>query len=213
MTFLELQDAVALKLQDASPEIVATIKDKINESIQEIAEEVNLPSLKLLGSVSTVVSQAWVNIKTSIPLFSGKLSYVGTSSGSIGIYEGGLEELVFNYPVMTDTGDVEYCTLEGDILWYAYIPATATTLTVVYRAIPATLVNDGNVPVDIPLYLHNGLIVNKTCAKLFDLIEDGIETPKVNTQACLALYESSLASLRAWLSRRRINKSGSFWCD
>jgi hypothetical protein len=211
MTFLELQDAVALKLQDASPEIVASIPDKINESIQEIAEEVELPSLKLLGSVSTVVSQAWVNIKTSITLFSGKLSYVGTSSGSVGIYKWGLEELVSNYPTMTEAGDVEYCTLEGDILWYAKIPTTATALTVVYRAVPATLVNDGNIPTDIPYYLHNGLIVNKTCAKLFDLIEDGLETQKVNTQACIALYDKAVISLRAWASRRRINVGGSFW--
>jgi hypothetical protein len=211
MTFLEIQDAVALKVQDASPELVANTKDYINEAIQQIADEVNLPSLKSLGTVLTVLSQAWVNIKSTITLFSGKLLYVGTSSGGIDIVNGGLEYLAQEYPDLTLTGDIEACTLEGDILWYAPIPSVATSLTIVYQALPATLVSDGNIPSDIPSLLHRDLIVNKTALVFYDHIEDGIEGLKVNKNSAEVDYERALNKLRAWIMRRRVNLTKGVW--
>jgi hypothetical protein len=211
MTFKELQDAVAADVQDTSAVIVAKIPAAINEAVQQIAEEVILPSLKCVGTVTTSTSLAYVNIKSTIPLFSGKLRYVGTSDGRIKILDGGIEELLVAHPDMTEVGDIDCVAHEGDILWYAKIPSVAKTLTLLYQAVPATLVNDGDIPTDLPLYLHHGLIVNKTKAVLYDSIEDGIETPKTNTSAALALYSTFFIQLGTWVSRRRSNVGNSVW--
>ncbi len=211
MTYEELNDATAVKVKDTSPKFVAMIPDAINEAVQQIADAVTPPSLKAMGTVYTVVSQEWVNVKTTLTDFSGKLLYAGTSSGKIGFYDGGLEALLAEYYSLDADGDVEAVALEGDILWYYKTPLVATSLTLVYCKVPPLLVSPGDIPVCLPSMLHRDLIVNKTAAIIYDHIEEGLEGEKVNTKACLELYAAAEARLNAWFAKRRSNVSRSVW--
>jgi len=211
MTYKELQDAVADKVKDTSSFITAMIPNVINEAIQQIVDEVPMPSLKRVGTVSTVVSQEWVNIKSTIPSFSGRVLYVGTSNGQIPIADGGLEQLLSSYTTLIATGDVEVVAIEGDVLWYYKTPAAATSITLVYYASPTVLISDGDVPSDLPEMLHRDLIVNKASAIIFDHIEEGIEGNKVGMASCLAQYKTAEMQLRSWLYKRRSSVTRSCW--
>jgi hypothetical protein len=211
MTYKELQDAVAAKVLDTSPTIVAMIPDVINEAIGQIADEVPLPSLKSLGTITTVVGQEWVNISSTITNFSGRLLYIGTANGGITVVDGGLEQLVQSYPKAGESGDIGAVALEGNILWYRNTPTVATTLTIVYYKEPALLTSDSHVPSDLPWMLHRDLIVNKASSIIFDHIEEGLEGNKVNMQSCLGQYEIAKNKLSAWLHKRRLNVGRSVW--
>lgn len=211
MTYKELQDAVADKVKDTSASIVAMIPDVINEAVQQITDEVPMPSLKLVGTVSTVVSQEWVNITSTITSFSGRILYAGTTDGELTVMDGGLEELYAKYYDLDEDGDLEAVALEGNILWYYKTPATATSITLVYYAYPTTMIADGDTPSDLPSLLHRDLIVNKAASIIFDQIEEGVEGEKVATASCLSQYNAAVLRLRGWLNRRRPNVGRSYW--
>ncbi len=212
MTYKELQDAVAEKVKDTSTAIAAMIPDIINEAYQQITEDVTLPGLKAVGLVNTVVAQEWVNIKSTITDFSGKLLYVGTKAdGPITIVDGGVEQLYQTYYDLDADGDLEAVAQEGDVLYYYKTPATATSLVIIYYRTPTTMAADGDTPSYLPDLLHRDLIVNKSSAIIFDHIEEGMEGDKVNTRSCLAQYEIAKAKLSAWAHRRRPNVGRSFW--
>jgi hypothetical protein len=139
------------------------------------------------------------------------LKYVGTSEGSYKILDGGLDELISIYPSLAVEGDLVHFALEGDILWYQQIPTTATSLTLIYYAVPDTLTDGSDIPTDIPEVLHRDLIVNKSCEILFDLIEDGVNVQKVNTLECRGKYEVAVGKLQSWVSKRRGSVGRSFW--
>jgi len=211
MTYKELQDAVADKVKDTSSFIVEMIPNVINEAVQQIVDAVPMPSLKLVGTVSTVVSQEWVNIKSSISSFSGRLLYAGTSTGQLCILDGGVTEMLERYNDLDVDGDLEAVALEGDVLWYYKTPTSATSITIIYYATPTEMIADGDTPSDIPEMLHRDLIVNKAAAIIFDHIEEGIEGEKVGMLSCLNQYREAELRLRAWLSKRRSNVGRSCW--
>lgn len=211
MNFKELQDAVADKVQDTSSAIELSIPYRINEAIQIICEDADISSLKAVGAVNTVLSQAWVNVSTTYPTFGGKVTYVGTVDGKLRYLDGGLDALLEEYPDLTEEGDVEVCTLEGNILWYMPIPTAVTQLILVLRNIPTTLTADTDIPTDIPVFLHRSIIVPKAAQLIFSDIEDGIDGPKVNTDAMELAYLKAFGQLLAWASKRKTCVGRSKW--
>ena len=207
MNYLELQREVKTVISDASPTILVSIPDMVNEAIQLISEETYLPALKTMFTVTTNTSAAYTTVPSS---FSGKLTYVGTSDGEILIKQS-LEELLREYPALDEVGDVEAVVLEDSVLWYQGIPSTETTLTCVGYNTPTALVNDTDTPDSIPEYLHRGLIVNKVAMICYNIIEDGMEADKVNTKLFESLYQQSIIKLCEWVSRRRVNKVAKAW--
>lgn len=207
MNYSELQREIKTVVSDASPTILVSIPDMINEAIQLIAEEAYLPSLKTMFTVTTNTSVAYTTVPTA---FSGKLTYVGTSDGEITRYNN-LEELIREFPTLDEVGDIEGVTLEGTVLWYQKIPSAATTLTCIGYNSPVTLSNDTDTPDCIPEYLHRGLIVNKTAMLCYNIIEDGMEAEKVNTRLFEGLYQKHVIKLGEWVSKRRINKVVNAW--
>ncbi len=207
MNYSELQREVISVVADASPSILVSIPDMINEAVQLISEEAYLPSLKTMFTVTTNTSVAYTSVPST---FSGKLLYVGTSDGEIRRYNN-MEEIVREYPALDEVGDVEAVALEGSVLWYQKIPSTETVLTCIGYNSPATLVNSTDTPSDIPEYLHRGLIVNKTAALCYNIIEDGMESDKVNTKLFESLYSMSIIKLSEWVSKRRVNKVVNAW--
>jgi hypothetical protein len=208
MTFGEMIREVKTEIKDANPNILLSLPDYINEALSWVTAEYTLPSLKKYSTVNTVVSQAWLSMPTG---FNGRLIYVGDSDGEIQIIDGGIQELLRLHPALADVGSVTEVAIENSTLWYQAIPATATTLYVVYREDPDELVNSTDTPTCLPTYLHRGILVNKACALAYSVIEEGITGDKTNTMFYEGKVQQSIAQLNKWISQRRSNVSHSIW--
>jgi hypothetical protein len=208
MNFSELKRELVAVVQDASPEMLVSMPDLLNESVQQIAEEIKFPELKQITSVATSTSTYYVNMTST---FSSRLKYAGNSTGEYVILDT-LEELIQLYPGLAESGsDVDYVVLEGSILYYQPIPTTSVSITCIGYHVPDTLVNDADTPSFIPDYLHREAIVNKAAALAYNIIEDGADGDKVNTKVFTGLAEIGLNKLRAYVSRRRKVTSSSMW--
>jgi hypothetical protein len=196
--FSELQREVGSIIQDASPDILVSIPDFINEALGQVADETYPPGLKSSFTVTTVLGTAYTSLPSD---FSGKLSYAGTEDGAVTIY-GSLETLLEEYPKLDEEGDINAVVVEGSSLYYQPIPATETTLTLVGYFSPDELVNDTDTPTCIPSFLHRELLVYKAAELAYTIIEDGVEGRKVNTEMYHGLYQNGLAKMSAWASRR-----------
>jgi hypothetical protein len=209
MDYSEIQREVRSGIQDASPELLASVPDIINESIGSIAEEIQFPSLRVIEPVTLGTSLYYVNMPSR---FSGRMTYCGNSDGAKIILSGGLTELMELYPGLTETGTVVHVALEGNILYYQGIPSVAEVVLCLIYKTPVELVNDTDTPSDIPLHLHRSTIVNRTLEKCYSLIEDALDDKlKPNTHHWAGEAEKGLNELRSWMSRRRINLSRSVW--
>lgn len=188
----------------------------INNTIKRVADEVNLPSLKGINTVDTVVGQNYASLTGISNGFSGRLG--GFATSDITIYQT-LEELIATYsPDIDQVGAVEGVALEGTILWYQKIPTVAQTLTFIYYQNPTVLSTASSTPpVDIHESLHRSLFVNGTAFYLYDLIEDGIEGEKVNTKSHywqafdLDNKNSGLVKLKESLARKKYHRISSIW--
>lgn len=209
MNFIELQRELKTLIQDASPEILVSIPDYINEAVQQIAEDIKFPELKQVSSVTTSISTYYVNMPTG---FSSRLVYAGNSLGEYTVLDGGVEELIRLYPTLADTGDIEYVTLEGSVLYYMPIPTAAATITCIGYHVPSTLSADSDTPSFIPSYLHRNSIVNKAAELAYIVIEAGnAEVEKVNSSIFRKLATDGINQIRAYISRRRPVLSTSNW--
>lgn len=211
MNFSELQREVKSIIQDASPEILVSIPDYINEAIQQIAEEVRFPELKQVTSATTSISTYYVNMAST---FTGRLCYAGDSDGEFKVLDGGIEELIRLYPSLAEIGDLQHLTLEGGILYYQPIPAVAKVVTCIGYKLPDTLVNDTDTPSFIPSYLHREAIVNAAVAVAYTVIEgSSVDENKINTKLFTGLANMGVDRIRAYVSRRRPVLSTSNWSD
>jgi hypothetical protein len=208
MNYSELQRELKAIIMDQSPKILLMVPDLINEAVQNIAEEVKFPELKQVSSVTTSISTYYVNMPAT---FSSRLKYAGNSDGEYTVLDGGVEELIRLFPTLAETGDIQYVTLEGNILYYQPIPTVAETITCIGYHVPATLVNDTDTPSFIPEWLHRESIVNTAAILAYNSIEDGVEGDKVNTKVFMGLAEVGLNKVRAYISRRRPVVSTSNW--
>lgn len=209
MDFGELQRELKTLVQDSSPEILVSIPDYVNEAVQELAYEIDFPTLRSIATVTTSTTYYYVSMPSG---FSGRLSYCGTSDAECDILSGGLPHLVELYPSLDDTGDVVAVALEGDVLYYQGKPATAVSLTCILYSNPSVLVNDTDTPSFIPSYLHRDAIVYKAAAKAFTAIEDALELKtKPNTSYYESLALNGKYKVMIWLSRRRVNVGRSIW--
>jgi len=209
MNFSEMQREVKSLIQDASPEILVSVPDFINEAVQQIAEDVKFPELKQVTSVTTSISTYYVNMPTG---FSSRLRYAGNSDGEYTVLEGGVEDLIRLYPALDESGDIEYVTLEGSVLYYQPIPTVAEAITCIGYHVPATLSADTDTPSFIPSMYHRSAIVNKAAELAYTMIEAGnAEAEKINSSIFRALAEDGLNHIRAYISRRRPVLSTSNW--
>jgi len=208
MTLEEMIREVKTEIKDANPNILLSLTDYLNEALSWVASEFTLPSLKKFNTVTTVVSQAWLSMPSG---FNGRLIYVGDAEGEIQIVDGGIQELLRMYPDLSDEGSITEVAIENSTLWYQAIPATATTLYIVYREDPDELVNSTDTPTCLPTYLHRGILVNKACALAYSVIEEGITGDKTNTMFYEGKVQQGIAQLNKWISQRRSNVSHSIW--
>ena len=215
MNRLEIRTEVENLVQDASFD--DTLDSYINQCILYTGAQVDIPALKRIDTVDTVLSQAYVNLMSLYGGFSGKLRRVKNADGDAITIYANLELLMDEYPTMIEEGDVEAVALEGSTLWYHKIPSTVEVLTLLYYCDPAVPTTDSGTPSDFPAHLHRSLFVHGTAWIVFDQIEDDTEEAKVNTAAQFGLSfnesnrHSGITKLREWLAKTRRHNISSSW--
>ncbi len=218
MNLEEIRDEVILIIQD--PDYDEDEIDKyINQALLYTADLVNLPDLKSVESVDTVLSQNYVNLSSITGGFSGVLRRVVKEG--VKIYPT-LEQLASDYVGNWDeAGEVEATCLEGNILWYQKVPAVAESLMLILYKSPAVLEDNTDIPSNIPTALHKPLLVNGASHLIFNEIEDGIEGEKINTtvQFRFSFNEnnkhSGIIKLKEHFAKRRVHHimSESGWAN
>lgn len=194
-----------------------TIDRYINDNLAFAAGLVNLPSLKRIDVVETVVDQAYVSLTGVAPNFSGVLRRVKKSDGSEPAVYPDLERLMDDYSNMEVEGEVEAIALEGSVLWYQKIPSVPEALTILFFENPSSLSKDDDEPADFPGHVHRKLFVHGTAFNIFDRIEDGVEGDKINTKHHFyhsfdeRNRDSGIMKLREWLARTTPHHISSVW--
>lgn len=205
MNFGQLQTEVQLLLQDWSDDIVSRIPGAVNEALAYAAGEVDIPSLKLVTSVDTVVDQAWATMPVTS---AGKLLYVSYGSNTEVDIMPSLTDLLVDSPGLDEAGEVESVALEGNVLWYRKIPETATTLLILIYRKPTTLSGSTDTPDIIPDHLHRHILIHGAARILYEDIEDGLdENEKVNTLHHTSMTETGIQKLREWIGKNRPAKT------
>jgi len=200
MTFEELVNEVMDVVQDTTWD-AANIQNRLNRALQVVAKGVllpgkhqlspPLPELYTYDDIDTVAGVAMCNLPTdyqrdvvqvlnavndNIPLEKSFTKFLGDNPDQV-------------------SGAVNRAAVYGSRLLYRDIPATAETLTVHYYKNPTTMVNSSDEPTCLPEALHRSILVGYVCMQIFDLIEDGIEGRKINTEYWTRQFHEGLMDL------------------
>jgi hypothetical protein len=197
MNFTKLKEELELIVQDDSADITTRSGDLINEALGEIAEDVNPPGLKETFTVMTTTA-AYASLPSN---FSGRMTYAGTSDGELGILSE-IEMLHRKYPGIAEAGDVAVVVPDNDLLYYQPIPSVATAITCIGYMDPDVLVEGTDTPEWIPFFLHRELVVYKAASIAYNMIEDGVDSPKINTTLYTNLYNGALKRMLEWVRNR-----------
>ena len=206
MNYGDIQTEVEVLLQDGSSEIVSRIAGAVNEALFYAIDKVDIPALKRLVSVSTVVDQAWASLPSSS---AGKLLHVSSSSsnGSEILILSNLEDLLERSPSLDYEGDVEMVALEGTTLYYQGIPSEATALLIHHYIYPDELAGANDVPNYLPESTHRKLLIHGAAAILYEYIEDGLdEKEKTNTIWHTNMRDQGIVDLLSWRAKNRSGK-------
>ena len=205
----EIRDEIKIVVQDGSF-TDSEIDARVNDVFVQVCSRVMIPELKSIKTVTLKKGDYSVSLGSD---FGGVLSRVIIDGDkSLRIF-GTLDLLLDSYPDLSETGNVEAVAQEGSVLWYARSPAEDVPATVLYVAFPALLEEGGvhDEPVELPAFLHRDLLVYGVCALLFNLIEDGVDGAKTNTQVYSMLWEKGIVRLQEWLGRNRKHYISSVW--
>lgn len=218
MTLKEMRDAVAVIIDDDSFDD-DSIDAYINQTLQEVAIEAELPDLKRVDVVATVEDQKYVSLSTVEGGFSGRLTKVGNAD--IVIYPS-VEHMLVDYPDLDETDQaVAAVALEGSTLWYMPYPTSSDyveNIRIVYFKDPPVITDSADCTC-IPSGLHYAVLVRGAAKLIFDVIEDGNEGEKTNTNAQAWHFDapknprSGMNLLRNWLARVKKHYISSTWVN
>jgi hypothetical protein len=192
-----------------------TILGFLNDGITEIAAwDNNNPELGLVGSillpaletrdtVATSTTDSFVELPEDYMRNLYKVTFEGqTAEVHILSNMRVLLDEWDNDLTRTGGGPVEDVTVMGNYLHYQPIPVVATELTLWYYALPTLLSrydpggdDTDDTPSAIPAIFQKSLLVNYAAKEIFNEIEDGIESRKVNTERYEAKYQQALSML------------------
>lgn len=168
-----------------------------------VSWDINNLILTCAGNVNsdTIIGDIYTNVDTSntiIPVDTVLISAVGyvslpdnyqrqvqfvvNSSGVEVDLADSFISFVETYPAINQTGSISEVIDQGNLIYYQGIPSEAEELKIHYYRTPVDMSDDTDEPDGVPSHLQKGLLVNHTCWKLYELIEDGIEGPGPNTQ-------------------------------
>jgi len=171
----------------------------LNNGVDEISNEIELPYLRSLDTVTTAVDSSSVALPSD---YQRRLFWVGSAAQDrkIGSREEDYEDLLgflAKYPTLDNVGAIEEVCVDGtDLLYQGMV---VDTLSLRYYAKPTALATDDLTPLAVPENFHMSVIVPYIVKECFNMIEDGIEGSKVNTQKWEELYMIGKAKLAAFV--------------
>jgi hypothetical protein len=205
MQLSELVDAVELVIQDSSFS-EATIISYLNEAQNEVSGGVQstlgswlippLPDLLTIDTISTSTDYAYVSMPSD---FQRNLQLVVSAEDTEIDIANSFLEFTETYPALNKAGSVVECCEFGSQFYYQGIPTTSVDLTIHYYKVPTDMADDTDEPDGIPNHLHRGLLINHACWKFFELIEDGISGPGVNTEKYMNLFLHAARTLELFI--------------
>jgi hypothetical protein len=209
MNYKELQDEISILVDSGTQVLEDMIPDLINDAILNIANEpgIVLPALKSIISIDSIPLQPYTNIPSD---YDCRIKYASVNSQPVS-YNNTLDDLLNLESDLSLTVDITAIALEGTVLWYTRIPSSVTPITLLLYKNPDTLVDDTDSPDEIPFHLHRKTIIPYVAEHLFDMLEQGDEGNKVNTQVQKLKYSEGLQKLREYLSSRRRHLTSSIW--
>ena len=151
-----------------------------------------LPELLTIGTVTTSVDAAYVSMPTN---FQRVLQFAASSNGAEIDIEDSFIEFSETYPLLNQTGSITSVIERGNNFYYQRIPNEAEDVTIHYYRYPIPMDDIDDTPDGIPSHLQRSLLVNYTAWKIYELIEDGLEGPGVNTQRYMQLFMNALKIL------------------
>jgi hypothetical protein len=210
----DLVDYVADIIQDTSY-VDATILKYINRGLRQIAGGIfitypdrtqvfssPLPNLLTSDTVATSTSAAYVALPDD---FGRSLLAVSSASTDtlVTIVES-FAEFLRMYPTLDMSSSVTAVAVRGTRLYYQGIPTTSDTLTLHYYSTPTELEDDDDEPDCLPTHLHEELLVNYAAMKIYDQIEDGVVTPKTNTDNYTVRFNKAMLDLEMSIEDQQI---------
>lgn len=209
MTYEELQAEIILLVDTNTAAINDLVPDLINDAIFSALNEpgIIVPDLKVIRNISTEIEQAYATMEGT---FNGKLLFVSVEGVKLDAHQT-LEDLLLDYPTMAEIGSVEAVALEGSTLWYAKIPTEVQTITMLLYSAPEPLTLPAEEPIYIPPHLHRGIIIPYAAAKMYDMIEQEDQDPKIQTKYQESNYKKGIIKFREFLAARRRGMSRSIW--
>ncbi len=212
MNLEQIVDEIQLAVQDTSltGNDDGELTERINAAVQFACSQpgIEIPTLKAMGSFTTVVDQAYAEVAGLDAGFTGRIIRAGKPETKI--YTG-LEDLYDDYYPLDKEGDIEAVCIQGNVIWYQGIPETAEEHLCILQSDPPLLDDDDDVPTVIPEFLHMDVIVHGVIARLYNLLEDGIDGEKVNTINSLMYRKDGIQKFREWLGSRRQHVKSSVW--
>lgn len=190
MTLGEITELVLDVVQDDSFE--DSIPSYANSCLNFITQRYELDSLNSSDLVTTDPSS------NHVPLPSNYMKglYWAQSEGNLvgtPYYYHDFKRFLRRNPGRQETGSLSDICVVGKDLHYA--KRCAADIEIHFFEKPTYLSGTNDEPLCIPDHLHEPLFVNYIAWKVYDLIEDGIEDPKTNTQHYQRLFISFLPDL------------------
>lgn len=172
------------------------IRGYINDGLEAVAGALPLPSLEKTAVVETVADQNWLELPSD---FYMHLRYVQSEKTNrrVQMYPD-IARLYERTPV-TEGGLVRRCTAVGGRLYYSPTPASPEELKIVYHARPERYTASGTVTDYIPAHIGPALLEAYACKEIWDLIEDGVDGAKINTDRWEQKHAQRLEALMLFL--------------
>ena len=129
----------------------------------------------------------------------GLLFVTSESQGHrIRLYES-FHKLLRKYPLLDETGAVEFVAVKGDYLYYNPVPSTAEALILHYFRDPTAMSTSGSSPDGIPSHLQERLLVNYAAKEILGLIEQSVKGITLRSQKYEQKFQRAMADLVAFI--------------
>lgn len=187
-----LADEVMAAVQDASftyPEIL----ELFNDCLLAAAGKFLIPDLESWVDLDTDPNRDHVRLPAD---YHRNLRYAHstTHNREVKIY-GSRSQLYRWFAMLDQTGRVLGIAPTGRNLYYQRIPSSVETFRINYYRLPAPLQARMDKPDCLPWHLAKPLLKSYALKELYDLIEDGQEGKKTNTQRWEKKYNTAMADL------------------
>jgi len=199
-----------VKMIVADSRFDSSLVQYINESYFEGVLEARLPEYIKVGQASTVVGSNFISVLDEVEDFSEVIKLLPSSGKTVTLLSG-IEELSSAFDLGLIGTEVEAVAFAGTNLWYAPIPTTVKQFQFFYFGNPEPLETDRDEISLFPELIQRKICIHGACVQCFNVIEDGVEGPKLNTEYHKKEYEEGVLKLKEWNGRRRPHRSSSVW--